>query len=250
MSRSRRAALIVWLLGLVLSIGIILHVPFTTDMSAFLPRSPEPTQQVLVDQLRDGVASRLILVSFEDAPTATLAAVSRSVADALRAAPDFSLIDNGTGVSQADQDYIWNNRYLLSDGVTPDRFTVAGLHQALDQDLQLLSSGMAPLLKGSIGHDPTSETLAFVRRMAGEAQRQIRDGVWTAKDGTRAILLAQTKAPGFDIDAQEHALDAIRQAFAIAQGAVGGGGAVHLIATGPGVFGVETRSRIDRKSVV
>src|SRR5471030_1436526 len=111
MSQGRRAALLIWLVGLALSIGIILHVPFTTDMSAFLPRSPEPTQQVLVDQLRDGVASRLILVSFEGAPTATLAAVSRSVADALRAVPDFSLIDNGTGVSQADQDYIWKNRY-------------------------------------------------------------------------------------------------------------------------------------------
>ena len=244
MSRGRRAALIVWLLGLLISIGIILSVPFTTDMSAFLPRSPEPTQQVLVDQLRDGVASRLILVSFEGAPTATLAAVSRSVADGLRAAPDFSLIDNGTGVSQADQDYIWKNRYLLSDGVTPDRFTVAGLHQALDQDLQLLSSGMAPLLKASIGPDPTGETLAFVRRMAGEAQRQIRDGVWTAEDGAKAVLLAQTKAPGFDIDAQERALNAIHQAFATAQASIDGGSAVRLVATGPGVFGVKTRGEM------
>jgi len=244
MSRGRRTALIVWLLGLLISIGIILRVPFTTDMSAFLPRSPEPTQQVLVDQLRDGVASRLILVSFEGAPTATLAAVSRSVADGLRAAPDFSLIDNGTGVSQADQDYIWKNRYLLSDGVTPDRFAAAGLHQALDQDLQLLSSGMAPLLKASIGPDPTGETLGVVRRMAGGTQRQIRDGVWTAQDGTRAVLLAQTKAPGFDIDAQEQALDAIHQAFATAQASVGGGSVVRLVATGPGVFGVKTRSQM------
>lgn len=244
MSRGRRGALIVWLLGLLISIGIILSVPFTTDMSAFLPRAPEPAQQVLVDQLRDGVASRLILVSFEGAPTATLAAVSRSVADDLRRVPDFSLIDNGTGVSQADQDYIWNHRYLLSEGVTPDRFTVAGLHQALDQDLQLLSSGMAPLLKGSIGPDPTGETLAFVRRMAGEAQRQIRDGVWTAQDGTRAVLLAQTKAPGFDIDAQEQALNAIHRAFAAAQASIDGGPAVRLVATGPGVFGVKTRGQM------
>lgn len=244
MSRSGRAALPIWLVGLALSIGIILRVPFTTDMSAFLPRAPEPTQQVLVDQLRDGVASRLILVGFEGAPTATLAAVSRRVADALKPLPDFSLIDNGTGVSQADQDYIWNHRYLLSEGVTPERFTAAGLRQALDQDLQLLSSGMAPLLKGGIGPDPTAETLAFVRRMAGEAQRPIRDGVWTAKDGTRAVLLAQTRAPGFDLDAQERALGAIRQAFATAQASVDGGAAVRLIATGPGVFGVETRGRM------
>ncbi|MDB5361915.1 MAG: hypothetical protein JWO51_3212 [Rhodospirillales bacterium] len=244
MSRGGRVALPIWLVGLALSIGIILRVPFTTDMSAFLPRSPEPTQQVLVDQLRDGVASRLILVGFEGAPTATLAAVSRLVADALKPLPDFSLIDNGTGVSQADQDYIWNHRYLLSEDVTPERFTAAGLRQALDQDLQLLSSGMAPLLKGSIGPDPTGETLAFVRRMAGEAQRQIRDGVWTARDGTRAVLLAQTRAPGFDIDAQEQALGAIRAAFAAAQASVDGATAVRLIATGPGVFGVETRGQM------
>src|ERR1700743_3619417 len=91
-NRNGRAALILWLLGLALSIGVILHTPFTTDMSAFLPRSPEPAQQILVDQLRDGVASRLILVSFEGAPTATLAAVSRSVAGALRPAPGFRLV--------------------------------------------------------------------------------------------------------------------------------------------------------------
>ena len=245
MTRSGRAALLLWLLGLALSIGVILRTPFSTDMSAFLPRSPEPAQQILVDQLRDGVASRLILVSFEGAPTATLAAVSRTVAGALRTAPEFSLIDNGEGtIGQADQAYVWHNRYLLSDGVTPDRFTAAGLHQALQQDLQLLSSAMAPLIKGSIAHDPTGETLALVHRMAGEAQREIRDGVWTAKDGTRALLLAQTRAPGFDIDGQEQALAAIDQAVATARRTVEGAGAVRLIATGPGVFGVKTRAQM------
>jgi predicted exporter len=240
-----KPALIVWLLGLALSLGIILRTPFTTDMSAFLPRSPEPAQQILVDQLRDGVASRLILVDFEGAPTATLAAVSRSVATALRTAPDFSRIDNGEGgIGTADQDYVWRNRYVLSDAVLPERFTVAGLHQALERDLSLLTSGMAPLVKGSIAHDPTGETLGLAHRMAGEAQREIREGVWTAKDGTRALLLAQTKAPGFDIDAQEHALNAIDRAFATAKTSVAGGAAVRLVATGPGVFGVRTRAEM------
>lgn len=238
-------ALIVWLAGVALSVGIILHTPFTTDMSAFLPRSPEPAQQILVDQLRDGVTSRLILVDFEGAPTAMLAAISKAVAATLRRAPDFNLIDNGEGgIGRTDQNYIWRNRYFLSDEITPERFSTAGLHQALRQDLQLLSSGMAPLLKGSIGHDPTGETLALVRRMAGEAQRQIREGVWTAQGGTRALLLAQTKAPGFDIDAQEQALKAIQHAFAAAQRSVDGGTAVRLVATGPGVFGVKTRAQM------
>ena len=43
--------------------AIIVNTRFSTDMSAFLPRSPNPAQQILVDQLREGVVSRLILLA-------------------------------------------------------------------------------------------------------------------------------------------------------------------------------------------
>ena len=46
--------------------GIVIgRTEFTTDLSAFLPQSPTKEQQVLLDQLRDGVVSRLILVGIE-----------------------------------------------------------------------------------------------------------------------------------------------------------------------------------------
>ena len=50
----RRVAILSWLGGLAGLAVVIVRTPFTTDMSAFLPRSPAPEQQALVDQLRAG----------------------------------------------------------------------------------------------------------------------------------------------------------------------------------------------------
>ncbi|MCK7496082.1 MAG: hypothetical protein MZW92_37895 [Comamonadaceae bacterium] len=64
-------------------------------MTAFLPRSPTPAQQVLVEQLRDGVVSRLILVGIEGAPAETLAAISKALAARLRQDSRFAAVNNG-----------------------------------------------------------------------------------------------------------------------------------------------------------
>jgi predicted exporter len=46
-----------------------------------------------------------------------------------------------------DRDFLWRNRYLLSSAVLPERFSVAGLRQALENDLQLLGSPAGMLVK-------------------------------------------------------------------------------------------------------
>ena len=242
MSLGGRAAVLLWLISLAAAIGVIAFTPFTTDMSAFLPRSPDPSQQVLVEQLRDGVASRLILIGLEDGTPQRRAEISRAMATRLRDQKEFALIDNGDGgIGTADQDYVWRNRYVLSPKVTPERFSQDGLRQALNDDLNLLASGLSPLLKDSIARDPTGETIEIVRALAGEGDRHVRDGAWISADGQHALILAQTRAPGFDIDAQELALNDIKQAFAAARQP---DAQVHMLATGPGIFGVKTRSEM------
>ncbi len=238
-------AIVLWLVVLCFAIGIITRTPFTTDMSAFLPATPQETQQILVDQLKDGVASRLILVGVEGAAPKTLGEISRRMATSLRTQPDFASVANGVGDENAnDRQFVWNNRYLLSPAVTADAFTETGLHHALERDLQLLSSGLEPMIKASLANDPTGETLTLIRQMSGDAHPQIRDGVWMSADGKRALLLFQTRAMGFDIDAQEAALSDIGHAFQSAQTATEGGSAARFVATGPGVFGVKTRAQM------
>jgi predicted exporter len=237
MTSRSRSAILVWLLGLAVAIGVIVRTPFSTDMSAFLPRSPDPGQQVLVEQLRSGVASRLILIGLEGGTPEQRAEVSRSMTDALKRLDDFAAVDDGEGgVGAADQDYIWRNRYLL---VTPD-LSQAGLKRALDEDLGLLASGLEPLLKDSVGRDPTGQTLRIVRLLSGEGDRHIRNGVWVSADGSHALILAQTRAMGFDIDAQERALSRIRSAFATSSH----DGGVRMLVSGPGIFGVKIRAEM------
>src|ERR1700733_13254383 len=129
----RPAIVAIWLAGLLPSGAMIMHSRFSTDMSAFLPRSPNPAQQVLVDQLREGVVSRLILLAITGADPDTLAALSKAIARDLRAEPGFGIVNNGEADTFArDRDVLWQNRYLLSDNVTPEHFTVDALHADLE----------------------------------------------------------------------------------------------------------------------
>ncbi|MBT9497068.1 MAG: hypothetical protein IV103_07290, partial [Zoogloea sp.] len=56
---------LLWLLGLALCATLALRAHYSADMSAFLPRNPTPAQQLLVEQLTEGVLSRLLLVGIE-----------------------------------------------------------------------------------------------------------------------------------------------------------------------------------------
>ncbi len=245
MMRQNVIRVALWLAVLGLSIGLIATTPFTTDMSAFLPATPQDTQQILVDQLKDGVASRLILVGIEGAAPKTLSDISRRMAASLRHQPEFASVANGADDDNAaDRQFVWNNRYLLSPNVTAEAFSEAGLHHALERDLSLLSSGFEPVIKASLASDPTGETLTLIRQLSSDVHPQMRDGVWMSADGKRALLLFQTRAPGFDLDAQEAALSDISYAFDTARSTVEDGGTAQLIATGPGVFGVKTRAQM------
>ena len=238
-----RTIIVVWLLLLALGYAAIARTPFSTDMSAFLPRSPQPAQQILVDQLREGVVSRLILLAIEGAPPETLAELSKAVASGLRADPAFGIVNNGDDAAFArDRNLLLRNRYLLSPGVTPERFTVAGLTKALDADVQLLGSDLGMLVKGSIPADPTGETLRLIGAFSTQNHPEVRDGVWFTHDGTRTLLMVQTVAAGFDIDAQEQAIHRIDAIFVAARAPSAAG--ARLIETGPPVFAVTIRAHM------
>ena len=64
MTRTGWLATAVWAAFVVAATVVVVFAHYTTDLSAFLPRSPTATQRLLVDQLREGIASRLILVGY------------------------------------------------------------------------------------------------------------------------------------------------------------------------------------------
>jgi predicted exporter len=237
---AQRWCIAAWLVFLAASIAVIARTTFTADISAFLPRSPTAEQQVLVEQLREGVVSRLMLIGVEGAQPAALARASKQMAAALRKHEAFVSVDNGDDAgSAADRDFLWRNRYLLSSAVTPQRFSARSLRQRLEENLRLLGSPAGTLVRRIVPGDPSGELLHILERFEGQARPATRDGVWFSRDSRRALLLAQTRAAGYDIDAQEQAQALVRAAFAQA-----GAGDAKLQLSGPGVFSVSTRAAV------
>ena len=236
------AAIALWLAFLLVCVGIVSRTHFTADLSVFLPRSPTPEQQLLMDQLRDGLASRLILVGIEGADTAARARLSKQIAQRLRADPAFASVNNGEPVDAGrDRAFLFDHRYLLSPAVTPARFSADGLHAALAESIDLLASPAGLLVKSMLPRDPTGEMMQLLDQLDRGSQPQLAEGVWASRDGTRALMLMQTRAAGSDIDAQQRAMTAIQQAFDQAAAATP---SARLAMTGPGVFSVTSRDTI------
>src|SRR5882757_8314013 len=143
MTRAGVVATAVWGAFVLVALVIVIFARYTTDLSAFLPRSPTATQRLLVDQLREGIASRLILVGIEGADAAERARISMAMARRLRTDPQFVAVSNGEPVGvERDREVLFNHRYLLSETVTADRFGAAGLRDAIQETLDLLASPM------------------------------------------------------------------------------------------------------------
>jgi predicted exporter len=255
MTRSGVIGTLVWVVLVAVSAFVVIRARYTTDLSAFLPRSPTATQRLLVDQLRDGLASRLIIVALEGADSQTRARVSMAMAKRLRSDDAvFVSVNNGeSSGTDRDRDFLFSHRYLLSESVTPERFTVTGLKDAIQDSVDMLASPAGLLVKELLPHDPTGEMVQIVGQLGSSGAPRTEAGVWASGDGKRALLVAQTRALGSDTDGQQRAVEEIRQAFAAASGAgaaannqthATGGNRLALLMSGPGVFAVVSRATI------
>lgn len=232
-----------WLLGLALCAAIIAQTRFVADLSAFMPKMPNQRQQLLVEQLRDGVIARLVLIGIEGDDASERARVSVALAAKLRSHPSFVGIQNGEAVTQdRDRAYFFDNRYLLSPTVTAERFTSEGLHHSISESIRALAGNAGLLLKRLLPQDPTGETLQLLGQFAGTSQPHSRDGVWSSRDEKRALLLAQINIDGSDTESQAQAITTIRQYF---HDVTGPGANTRLLLSGTSVMAVAARNTIE-----
>ena len=245
MKGSSRVALTIWIAAIAACLWIVANARYTADLSAFLPKTPSREQQVLVNQLRDGAVSRLIPIGLEGADMPARTALSRALAARLRGDEQFAMVANGEPVGlDRERDILLKHRYLLSPSVTPERFTEAGLRDAIGETLDLLSSSAGLLAKALVPRDPTGElTQLLMGEFGGGTRGESENGVWVSRDRQRALMLVHTRATGADTDAQAAAIATVRSAFEdeVRRSGIQG---VQLLMTGPGVFAVEARATI------
>ena len=247
MTRGARVAIwFVWL-ALIAAVGwgVARHLQISSDLRDFVPPARTSDQKLLLDEIGKGPGSRLLLLAISGAPQGRLAALSRGLQDALSHERAFAqVVNGGNDLAEIASDLL-PYRYLLSSTLDAHRFDAAYLHAQLQQRVEDLSSPAASMLEPWLKRDPTLETLKLAQSWAPARQPKLVDGVWFSDRG-EALLVAETKAAGFDPGAQAAAIASLQKHFASLPGAA----QAQLVISGPGWFGVEasrtTRAEADR----
>ena len=242
---SRRLAVVAIWLGLLGVCGLAIYrAPVISDLTHFLPYRSSLTERVLVGQIKHGVASRLILMALEGAEPEALAAASQRLIAELKGNSLFASVHNGSAeLSEDDQKFLFDNRYLLSP-MTAGAFSVEALRQALTDRLEELASPAGTLEKPVLARDPTGAFLQIMRAWLPHGGPAKRQGVWFTADGRRALLIAETRMGAFDLDGQARAIEALRTTFK----RVRGSSSLRLVLAGPPVFSVEANASITREA--
>lgn len=236
-----------WLLAMALGAGVVWQTRFNADLSFFLPSHPSPEQQVLVNQLKEGAVSRLLMMGISGGTPQSRAQASMALRQRLEQLPHFATVQNGArGKLDAEKDFLFRHRYLLSPGISAERFSPEGLSQAIANSIDLLSSPLGMVLKPYFTRDPSGELATLIESLNPGAEPNGVEGVWASRDGQRAILLTQTTALGSDTDGQEAAIQQVQQAFAQTTAALGAKD-LHLDLSGPGLFAVKSRATIQHE---
>jgi predicted exporter len=249
MSASSRVwVLVTWVAFVVASVWIVFRADYRADISAFLPKNPTPNQQLLVDQLKDGVVSRLTLIGIDGADAPILAQISKRMTAQLRTDAQWATVNNGEAIGlEQDGKFLLDNRYLLSDNNKAETWQVAGLKAALAESKQMLSQNAGMFAKELIPRDPTGEVMRMLDDLGSRNAVSTVGGVWVVQSEQkqpRAVLMAQTKAAGVDLDAQQRAMEAAQLAFENAKRETKNAASASLQLSGPGVFSALSRERI------
>ncbi|MEO7149632.1 MAG: xanthomonadin transporter [Rhodanobacteraceae bacterium] len=240
MSRGAKIALFLgWPIVIVaVGFGVAQRLKISSDLRSFMPPPQTTDQKLLMDEIGEGPGSRLLLLAISGVPPDRLAALSQGLDTALLHDPRFLRAANGTADLSTLASDLLPYRYLLSPTLDTQRLDADFLHDQLTQRLDDLSSPAASLLKPFLPRDPTLEILKLAQRWSPPKQPELRDGVWFSSRG-EALLVAETRAAGFDPSAQAQAIDALQDHFHTLPGA----NKAKLTISGPGYFSVEVSSR-------
>lgn len=232
---------LIWLALVATGLWIALaRTPLITDLSLFLPQGAGGTAQQLLDELRRGPGNRMVLIGLEGGPAQALAEASRGLAQRLRATGQFTRVANGAAaLTDADIQWLFAHRYLLSPALGPGHFAPGRLRKALEDRLRELRAPVSLFDKRWLARDPTGEMLAVLRAWRPITSPALRHGVWFSADGTRALLLAESRDGGLDPGQQARMLAEVREAFAGIRTS-----GLSMVVSGAGVLAAQSRTII------
>jgi predicted exporter/predicted hotdog family 3-hydroxylacyl-ACP dehydratase len=209
------------------------------DLRLFLPSPTTPEQRLLLEEVGEGPASRVLAIALEGAPPEQLADISRGLVARLQDSREFRLVTNGEFTLDSVPDELLPYRFLLSPTLDTQRFDAPYLHAELLARARDLASPAGSFLEPWLPRDPTLEMLKLLQRWQPMQEPRREYDVWFDRSGRRALLVAETRAAAFDPDRQREALDGLQGALASAAS----GTPVKMTVSGAGKFSVMMEAR-------
>ena len=169
------------LAGLVFS-----HIEIRTDMTDFLPRGRSDAARLMLEELRSGAATSLVILGIEGAPPDVLARISRRHDRCPRSLRPVCLRQQRRRRSARRDRPISSSCSAIGiccrPVTTPEAFTVPTLRDDMQRLLRGLQSSAAPLGAAVRAADPPGAFLAIARDWIGASKVRSVDGVWFAPD--------------------------------------------------------------------
>ena len=184
-----------------------------SDLRLFMPSPQTPEQRLILEEIGEGPASRMLLLAISGADPSQLAATSRALAARISGDREFRHVFNGEGDLDAIPEGMLAYRYLLTSTFDNQPLDTGFLHSQLVERSRDLASPAAGYLESWLPRDPTLEVLAVAQAWQPLVQPETVDGIWFDLSGSSALLVAETRAAGFDPAGQKRASTALRRAF-------------------------------------
>lgn len=224
MSLNIRLALVVSGAALVLFLALA-RLSISFDLAFFLPEPSSTAEDVLIDRLGSGPGSQLVIVHAPNAEPTTLS----TLAQRLRASSEFSSVlpsEDPLSIESLPP-LVWANRLLLTD--LPRQ--TSDWRWEFESRLADLSVANETSAIDLIAADPALSALSVLERLGGT-------GALPAD-----VVLASTRAPAFDLDAQQQAVAVLRAELADL-------GLASAQLFGSPVYGVDLQASVQAESIL
>jgi predicted exporter len=227
--------------GAIVALGWVVehNLVVGTDLRLFMPSPRTPEERLVLEEIGEGPASRMLLLAIGGGTAQAAADTSQALAAALAEDKRFRWIANGDASPDAFPDELLAYRYLLASTLDNTALDASYLSGQLRERLRDLSSPAAGMLEPWLPRDPTLELLKLAEAWQPALQPQLLNDVWFDGAGEQALLVVETAAAGFDPQAQREAADSMQAAFESTRTEP----SLQLTVSGPGAFSVLMKER-------
>ncbi|MBF0263674.1 MAG: MMPL family transporter [Gammaproteobacteria bacterium] len=187
-----------------------------SDISFFLPDQKNVLDQIMQYQLKEGDASKFIVVVLKNKSDKEikdksisqmlLANVNKLLAQRLRQKSEFTEVKNGQLLtSELKLSPFFDYRYLFQlndENLLAETFSKVALEKSFKQLLSSMQMLLSSTEQQFISSDPLMRWLALLKQWNSKKISK-KNGVWFDANNEQSLLFLKTKATGYDLKQQE-----------------------------------------------